>query len=276
MRIAVAVIHGMGTEEKFFSVEMKHRIVEEYVKGGDNRLDDDIIFQEIYWGDLVKDLHTQLLKNVNYNKDLSYMNLRELFVDYMGTALAYREHLYSAIHERVRESLGRLSGHKRVDVDKTPLVVLAHSFGSVIMSDYIYDIQKKAAAGDSQGLSNFEQFKTMAGFITFGSPLAIQSMLGGDFDKPINVVGEMLDDDIKQKVRWDNYYDKDDVIAYPLKHLNKSYEDVVTGDFEINVGSAAKSWNPACHDGYWEDKDFFKPVAHYIGELRGEYKAWER
>jgi hypothetical protein len=276
MRIAVAVIHGMGTEEKFFSVEMKHRIVESYVKGAEGRLDDDIIFQEIYWGDLVKDLHSELVENANYKGDLSYMNLRELFVDYMGTATVYRERLYGAIHNRVKEGLAGLSGHRRVNVDKTPLVILAHSFGSVIMSDYIYDTQKKSKQGEASSLSNFEQFKTLAGLITFGSPLAIQSMLGGDFEKPIEICGEMLDKDTAEKVKWLNFYDKDDIIAYPLKQLNEQYKAIISEDLEINVGSAATSWNPACHSGYWEDKDFYKPVAHYIGELRGEHKSWER
>ena len=33
MKLAIAVIHGMGSEDQFFSVELKHRITEEYVSG---------------------------------------------------------------------------------------------------------------------------------------------------------------------------------------------------------------------------------------------------
>lgn len=69
-------------------------------------------------------------------------------------------------------------------------------------------------------------------------------------------------------VRWLNFYDKDDIIAYPLKGLSEHYAAAVSDEQEINVGSAATSWNPSCHNGYWEDPDFYKPVARYLGELR--------
>jgi len=207
------------------------------------------------------------------------MNLRELFVDYLGATLAYRTSLYDVIQNRVKENLSKLCAHRRVDPDKTPLVILAHSFGSVIMSDFIYDIQKKqttAADGKIDGVSNLEQFRTLAGFITFGTPMALFSLQeNSDFAEPINIVGAALPEKIQQRVRWDNYYDKDDIIAYPMKGINDSYADLVDGDYEINVGSAATSWNPACHNGYWEDKDFYKPVAKYFAELRAEDTFWK-
>ena len=141
MKLAIAVIHGMGSENQHFSVELKHRITEEYVNEAEGRMEDDLIFQEIYWGDLVKEQQQSLLKRANYKNDLTYMNLRELFVDYLGASLSYRASLYDVIHSRVRNNLSKLCEHRRVDPDKTPLVIMAHSFGSVIMSDYIYDIQ---------------------------------------------------------------------------------------------------------------------------------------
>ncbi|MCP3673026.1 MAG: hypothetical protein GY829_00950 [Gammaproteobacteria bacterium] len=279
MKLAIAVIHGMGSEDQHFSVELKHRITEEYVKEEEGRREEDLIFQEIYWGDLVNDQQQSLLDKANYKKDLTYMNLRELFVDYLGATLAYRTSMYDAIHSRVKENLAKLCNHRRVDPENTPLVILAHSFGSVIMSDYIYDMQKKQAeAADHKidGTSNFEQFRTMAGFITFGTPMALFSLQeNSDFAKPINIVGAALPENIQSRVKWNNYYDKDDIIAYPMKGINDAYGEVITGDYEINVGGAASSWNPACHNGYWEDKDFYKPVAQYFSELRAKDTFWD-
>ena len=277
MKLAIAVIHGMGSEDQFFSVELKHRITELYVNEEEGRMEDDLIFQEIYWGDLVKETNKNLIERANYKKDLTYMNLRELFVDYVGANLAYRQTLYNVIQERVRENLAKLCTHRRVDPDKTPLVVMAHSFGSVIMSDYIYDMQKKQAenGGNIPGVSPLEQFSTMAGMITFGSPMAAMSLQqSGDFDKPVNVKGKDLPEEFQNRLRWYNFYDKDDIIAYPLKGINDAYGEAISGDFEINVGSAATSWNPACHNGYWEDKDFYKPVAKYFEELSADREFW--
>ena len=80
---------------------------------------------------------------------------------------------------------------------------------------------------------------------------------------------------MKKRARWYNFYDKDDIIAYPLKGLSEEFNSNVHGDFEINVDSAATSWNPACHTGYWEDKDFYRPVADFIGELRAPHSFWQ-
>ena len=279
MKLAIAVIHGMGSEDQFFSVELKHRITEEYVSAEEGRHEDDLIYQEIYWGDLVKEQQKSLIESSNYKKDLTYMNLRELIVDHLGTTLAYRTSMYDVIQKRVKESLSKLCSLRRVDPEKTPLVVLAHSFGSVIMSDYIYDIQKRQAEtadGTIEGMSNLEQFKTLAGFITFGTPMALFSLQSDSaFASPINIVGSELPEKIKERVQWNNFYDKDDIIAYPLKGINDTYSELITGDYEINVGSAATSWNPACHNGYWEDEDFYIPVAAYFAELRAEHTFWK-
>ena len=207
------------------------------------------------------------------------MNLRELFVDYLGASLAYRTSLYDVVHKRVKDNLEKLCAHRRIDAENTPLVILAHSFGSIIMSDYIYDMQERQAAtaeGKVDGVSNLEQFRTLAGFITFGTPMALFSLQeDSDFSKTINVVGANLPEKIQERVKWNNYYDKDDIIAYPLKGINEAYGDAIDGDYEINVGSAATSWNPACHNGYWEDKDFYKPVADYFAELRADHTFWK-
>lgn len=273
-RLAVAIIHGIGSEKEFYSVELKHRIVEEYLKGDpDNRLEDDLLFHEIYWGDLVKDDHGELLNTLDYKEELTYKDLRNIFIDFMRLGTSYSKGdssgLYDAIHERIKTSMAKFATHRNVDQEDTPLVIMAHSFGSVIMSNYIYDQQNKAAS------SNFESFKTLAGVITFASPLSIYSAQGGDFSKPISKVGSALEEGLKDRVKWLNFYDKDDVVAYPLKNVNEAYNLAVDEDSEINVGSAATSWNPACHTGYWEDKDFIKPVAKYLGEMRAPHDFWK-
>jgi len=272
-QIAVAVVHGMGSADQHYSVELKHRVTESYLRGNKRRSDTDLVWQEIYWGDLVQERHARTLKAVNYRNDLAYPGLRELFVDYLGTSLAYRPQsgfpVYPALHGRVKEQLAKLATHRRIDQEKTPLVLLAHSFGSVILSNYIYDLQIEQAriGGLVPGLTAFEQFQTLAGFITFGSPLAVYADQPGDFNRAIRVAGSQVPEAMRSHVKWLNFYDKDDIIAYPLKGINDAYAKAVTDDIEINVGSAATSWNPGCHNGYWEDPDFYRPVATYLGEL---------
>ncbi|MCO7227273.1 alpha/beta hydrolase [Pleionea sp. CnH1-48] len=272
-RIAIAIIHGMSTEEQFYSVELKHRIIEEYIAGGDGRLEDDLMFHEIYWADAIKEELSSFYGKINYKGDLAYDGLRQMFIDYLGSGLAYHDgsRLYTQVQNRVADSLKKFAGHRRVKEEKTPLVVLAHSFGSIIIQDYIRNMRD----AESHGVSPFEAMETLAGFVTFGSPLAIYARHNEDLHSPIKVAGDALPDDFKKRTRWLNFYDKDDVVAYPLKGMNEEYNEAVHGDYEINVGSAATSWNPACHNGYWEDKDFYKPVARLLGDLLQPHDIWK-
>ncbi|MGX5174303.1 hypothetical protein ACUR5C_09810 [Aliikangiella sp. IMCC44653] len=273
-RLAIAVIHGLGSEEEYYSVELKHRITEEYVNGAEGRMEDELLFHEIYWGDLVKEELKQFREKANYKGDLAYQNLRQIMTDTQALALLYRPgtEIYEAINNRIKDGLRKFAGHRRVNVDETPLVILAHSYGGVMMSHFMRETKLA-----NSSVNNFEGLKTVAGYVTFGNPMglyamdAAKSLLG----KPCDIVGEVLDDDLKKRARWYNFYDKDDIIAYPLKGLSDEFNTYVHGDFEINVGSAATSWNPACHTGYWEDKDFYRPVADFIAELRAPHSFWQ-
>ncbi len=273
-RLAIAVIHGLGSEEEYYSVELKHRITEEYVKGGDGRMEDDLLFHEIYWGDLVKDQLAEFRQKANYKGDLAYQNLRQIMTDTQALALLYTPgtEIYEAINNRIKDGLRKFASHRRVDVNDTPLVILAHSYGGVMMSHYMRETQLSNSLPN-----NFEGLKTLVGYVTFGNPMGLYAMEAAHslLGQPCDIVGGALDVDLKKRARWYNFYDKDDIIAYPLKGLSDDFNTYVHGDFEINVGSAATSWNPACHTGYWEDKDFYRPVADFLGELRAPHSFWQ-
>jgi len=273
-RLAIAVIHGLGSEEEFYSVELKHRITEEYIKGAEGRLEDDLLFFEIYWADLVKDELESFRKKANYKGDLAYRNLRQIMTDTQALSLLYTPgtEIYDAINNRIKDGMRKFASHRRVIPEETPLVMLAHSYGGVMMTHFIRSMQNS-----STQLSNFESMKTLAGYITFGNPQGIYTMKGAcsELGHSCNIVGEALPKDLAKRAKWYNFYDKDDIVAYPLKGLSDEFEKNVDGDFEINVGSPTTSWNPACHTGYWEDKDFYKPVAEFIGELRAPHSFWK-
>lgn len=273
-RLAIAVIHGLGSEEEFYSVELKHRITEEYVKGAEGRLEDDLLFYEIYWADLVKEELEAFRKKANYKGDLAYQNLRQIMTDTQALALLYTPgtEVYESINNRIKDGMRKFASHRRVSEDSTPLVVLAHSYGGVMMSHFIKGMQQSKSQ-----LSNFETMKTLVGYITFGNPQGMYTFDGLDSElgQSCDIKGSAVPADLVKRARWYNFYDKDDIVAYPLKGLSEEFNKHVDGDFEINVGSAATSWNPACHTGYWEDKDFYKPVAEFIGELRAPHSFWK-
>ncbi len=67
---------------------------------------------------------------------------------------------------------------------------------------------------------------------------------------------------------WLNFYDKDDILGYPLAEIAPSYAALKTKgnlrEKSINAGTLLTSWNPLAHVGYWTDQDFVKPVTRFL------------
>jgi hypothetical protein len=146
-----------------------------------------------------------------------------------------------------------------------PLVLLAHSLGGHIMSNYIWDRQKPGAS--PAGTSSFRKLETLAGMITFGCNIPFFTFAYKKSDiKPIRFPGSKLPPVLDLLARWKNYYDPDDILGYPLQPINQAYSKLVE-DIPINVGGLFTSWNPTSHSKYWTDNDFTKPVAAFLKEL---------
>lgn len=260
--VGVLVIHGMGSQKPSFDhelvEELKDRLGSEYER---------FAFERVFWQDLLEDRQREFLSSARRNNDLDAMVARKFVVSAFGDALAYQRvgganTAYAEIHDRVGRQIKSLRESQLGGNDR-PLVVIAHSLGAHIISNYIWDAQtgKKTPSGN-----DFEDMKTLAGFITFGCNIPLFSFAYSDV-KAIGFPGEALSSEIKAKARWHNYYDPDDILGYPLKQLSESYDAAVDEDIPINVGGALTGWNPAAHGKYWTDNDFTVPVARFLGSL---------
>ena len=153
-----------------------------------------------------------------------------------------------------------------------PLCVIAHSLGTIISSNYFYDLSKSRRPGMVSGLvrnvkknTPLENGETLTLFYTLGSPIAIWSLRHVDSGTPIRVPARNLGkhhDELRGE--WINFYDHDDVIGYPLRPLNDAYKQSVTKDVPINAGGFLLSWNPLSHTSYWTDDDVTKPIARTL------------
>ncbi|MGH2686522.1 MAG: hypothetical protein ACRDJP_13745, partial [Actinomycetota bacterium] len=155
---------------------------------------------------------------------------------------------------------------------EAPLCIVAHSLGTVIASNYLWDLQVDGIpppVREIQTGSSLERGKTLACLYTMGSPMAIWSLRFDDFGIPIAFpptgrperYGDL-------PAEWVNLFDGDDVIGYPLKVLNDLYDANVTEDLAVNVGNVITMWNPASHVAYWMDADVVGRVATGLG------RAW--
>jgi hypothetical protein len=155
------------------------------------------------------------------------------------------------------------------------LVVIAHSLGTVIASNYIYDLQSypkkrliSAPVRRAMGRTPLDKGETLAGLYLMGSPLALWSLRYDDFGVPVRVPSPKLRSHYPRvKGEWIHFYDSSDIIGYPLKPINDAYNAQVTADRAVNVGSILTSWNPASHTEYWTDNDVTKPLAEGLARI---------
>lgn len=272
--VAVAIIHGMGSQGPS---EPPDSSVPTYSKEFQKRLRsilgagrfEQIAFREIFWADILQDRQNAYLAAIE--QTTRFDDLRAFVLCNLSDAAAYRKNgdarddTYERVHARVSKVIAQL---EEDCAPGTPLVVIAHSLGGHIMSNRIYDMTKPGVEPPTR----FQGFKTLAGFITFGCniPIFTFSFAQGDIH-PIAHPGEDLPPAKRMQPWWLNFYDKDDVLGYPLAPIGEHYKAMVDNgeleDIVINSGGFFTSWNPASHNAYWRDDEFYRPVAGYLKRL---------
>lgn len=264
-RVAFAAIHGMGAQGPDFADKFLADVRARVEKRGVPHAA--LETTSIYWGDLFQRDEDDLWRRMTQTHELSWEWLRKFVMSVLADAVAYRRpnpgqyDQYQAIHERIHERLAELSARAG---SKTPLIVAAHSLGTVIFSDHVWDEQRHRGPG-RDALTRCE---TLAGLITFGSNIPLFT-LGLPEVKPIVFPppSGALSDAVRGAARWMNYFDPDDVLGYPLKEINAAYAATVSEDVALNVGNLLESWNPASHTAYWEDSAFLDRVAAQVVSL---------
>lgn len=263
-KLAVLIIHGMGVEEPDFADGLISELQSRLDGHGKNAAE--VAFAAAFWGDITQAAQDAYLDRARKANELRFMGLRQFVVGALGDAAAYQRiedpvnSVYLAIHERIERVIHDLFV-TQLGESSVPLIVMAHSLGGHIMSNYIWDLQNGNVP--RKGLSGFEKFWTHAGLVTFGCNIPLFTFAYRKIE-PIEFPSSHLPPNLKSLARWHNFYDPDDVLGYPLKPVSASYARVVDADTAVNVGSLLTSWNPASHVEYWTDDDFTKPVATFL------------
>jgi hypothetical protein len=265
IELAVIVIHGMGSQSPGFADEM---IDEMNDRVSDlNKDPDKIAWRSIYWADITEPRQLKYLRDAKRSNDLDFVSLRKFMLTAFGDASGYRKvdsshnTTYERIHERISESIKDIY-ESDLGSSPKPMIVLAHSLGGHIMSNYIWDMQHST----DSSLSDFERMNYLSGIVTFGCNIPLFTFAFNEV-VPIDFPPTPLPVELKSKAKWFNYYDPDDVLGYPLKPINSQYKQTVNKDVAINVGGILSSWNPMSHGKYWTDNDFTIPVSKHIAKF---------
>ena len=258
-RQAVILIHGVGEQSSGYSLECQRKIDQQLLKflqdEGFETDDTGVIYSEVLWAPLTSKHQSTLWGRVNKGVDLDLVKLRKFFVAFGGDAIAYQrtregQPIYDAIHAQVQGEIDKI--RNKFPSEKIEFTFLAHSLGSVIISNFLYDERERITATN---------------LFSVGSPIVIWLLRYGDprqADAPILVQ--------RPHGVWINILDDEDVIAYPLREINTAYKKAVDWDYVTEIGGIFSVGNPMSHIGYWDDGNVVKPVAK---KLALDYKRLE-
>ncbi|PLT31404.1 chemotaxis protein [Peribacillus deserti] len=230
-----------------------------------------LVIKPIFWADVFKKREEELFESSVKAYDLHFQELRRFIISYLGDAIAYQPvesntHNYYRVHEKVRESLQWLAAKAGED---SVLCVISHSLGTVIASNYFYDLQYNLTSNPSLQ-TPLERGETLSLFYSMGTSLPLWSLRYSDFNRPVIIPPPQQKKwypDLSGE--WINFYDRDDILSFPLKGLNESYQKAVTEDIQINSGNMLTSWNPLSHGGYFTEKTIVDRI------INGLFCTWK-
>lgn len=283
-KIAVAIAHGICVGNEFDRKDTPHytdgmakalklKLAEISGQSGNesqklNWADSKLAISAVNWTPVLKEERKDLYYQLEVDRLNSFFGLREFIFQAIADSLTYQvthsslDDLwgYNSIHRCFSDSLKDLAREERAGKD-APLCIIAHSLGSVIASNYIYDLQTKKAQIEI-GDTPLERGETLTCFYTLATQIPFWSLRYPNFDQPIQVPSPTLNQYYSDLTgEWINFYNQNDVLGYPLRSLNDAYAKAVTEDKEINNGGLLESWNPLSHCSYWTNEDVVNTVA---------------
>lgn len=285
--VVVLIVHGVGAQQPHYAQPIINDLRGRCADLIGSRSDapaaprDQFIFRAVHWADVLQPQQLRLWYAMTADHSLRYGRLRRYLIEFAGDAIAYQitshdREVYDAVHNRLAAGLKTLV-KKDGAPPAAPLAIIAHSLGTVIASNFIWDLQRHhyVRRFSNAEMTPIEHGETLARLFTMGSPIPLWSLRFRH--PPFGVPITMPDPGIWRHYpaarcpdltgQWLNFFDADDVIACPLKPLNNAYREMVTADIAVNVGSPLTSWNPLSHNGYWTDRDVTVPIARSLADL---------
>ncbi len=271
--VVVLAVHGMGETKTSFADGLERELIKQL--GVDWTK---IHFDRVFYQDILQKNQTALFKRVQAKAPLDSIRLRQFLLYGFSDAAGLERNAsapnspYELAQKRILE---RLDFAFDFIGSAKPVIVIAQSLGGQVMSNYLWDAQrpktarrgvwKNASPGGvvrNSAKDKFRRLKSMRFLYTTGCNIPI--FVAGFPEASIKAVATASKG---YSFSWENYYDEDDALGWPLKNLSKSYGKAVHKDYAINAGSIFSSWNPLSHLAYWEDRDVVDPLVRDIRKL---------
>ncbi|MDJ0922206.1 MAG: hypothetical protein QNI84_13850 [Henriciella sp.] len=270
MSVGVIFVHGMGETSGGYSGDIQS-LLREYMPSA---VYEGLRFQEVFYQDILQQNEERYFKAVKGRLD--WDNLRRFmlygFCD-AASLESQKDGPDSPYYLAQKEILSCFKAlHRRIPAT-APMIVVAQSLGGQVMSNYLWDANKKDEHGQpvparhgvwstDPGLSPDQSWFCRGGRLArlFTTGCNIPLFVAGRDEDQITPISPP-----NSAFKWYNYYDRDDVLGWPLKQLSPAYADRVI-DKPIRAGLLG-GLTPMSHVNYWNDRGFLKPLANEIKRL---------
>ncbi len=276
-RLAVAVLHGMGrqakpdpadTARRSFSAGLHRQLVVALGAATMARVD----WHEVFWADVIEPRQVDYLRRAG--PAVSRGPFRDFVINSLGDAASYRRTdvtsfntTYQDVHLRMSLTLANLEDAAGAEA---PVLIVAHSLGGFIASNYIWDMQ----AGHVTAPTPFRRCEQVAGIVTFGCNIPVFLFaLPPERIAAIARPSAALPPALRLDPWWLNLHARADVLGYPLAPAGAGYAALAArGELEdrrIRAGGLLRSWNALSHFAYWTDRRFAVALGARIAALLG-------
>ncbi len=264
--LALVTVHGMGRTPTSYAVELFGELESRLGSAAAAR----IHMGTVYYQDLLQPPQERVWERMAARR-LDGDRIRQLLLFGFGDAasLEHRAHLagrpYHLAQQRIRAALELALS--RLDDPSRPLLIVTQSLGGHVISNYLWDSARdqgiwahEPLTGRSRAELDFLRGRTTRCLFTTGCNIPI-FVAGFEPILPIDAPHPDFE--------WQNYYDRDDPLGWPLRPLGPEYAQRVTADVQMNAGGLFTSWTAFSHTHYWCDRDFLEPLVERIRALLG-------
>ncbi|WP_434051618.1 MAG: hypothetical protein RDA78_20350 [Roseibium sp.] len=265
-KVGLLAIHGMGSQKRDFAKGLFTEISDRLSKQQNRQL----VTGSIFYQDILEPNEKAYYDKTK--RKLQWRNLRQFILYGFCDAASLESQKagptspYFQAQKKIFDALAQMQNSLEKNA---PIVVVAQSLGCQVFSNYLWDATLSVSPSPAHGVwADPPQMSKELEKVCRGK--TIQRLYTTGCNIPIFVAGRPAAQ-IKaipkpnNKFRWENYYDKDDALGWPLSELSNSYKKLVK-DKQINAGLFS-GFTPLSHVNYWKDRDFLNPLAKDLKQL---------
>lgn len=263
-KVGVLILHGIGNQAKDkerepegYSIKLQQGVEE--IFNGSVKVQEILYSQEFDYVDTRK----KKLLSSSYKWQWITRFMRWILIYVLGDANSYKDKTtYFNVHKILFDGIEELK--KGLDQDAL-IIIVAHSLGVRVVSDYIYDEQHGITAPDLAELAKLHDKVKIANnlraIVSFGCNI------------PLFETGQKKTVSIKRpndKFEWLNFFSPFDPLGYEMANYydeefgNSSNKPTFIKDEKVFSGGLLKSWNFFSHTAYWECKEISSAISQII------------